>query len=98
MVGGGTGERGASFARLAAKVPARRVAEVVERLIDMYAREKQPEESATEFFARVDTDDVKRVLYPLEKLSAADAVPDDYVDLAEVGEFAPVVMDGECSA
>jgi len=26
------------------------------------------------------------------------AVPEDYVDLAESGEFAPVVMEGECSA
>jgi len=25
-------------------------------------------------------------------------VPEDYIDLAEAGEFAPVVMDGECSA
>ena len=29
---------------------------------------------------------------------AEDAVPEDYIDLAEAGEFAPVVMDGECSA
>ena len=27
-----------------------------------------------------------------------DAIPADFVDLAETGEFAPVVMDGECSA
>ena len=38
------------------------------------------------------------MLIPLEQITAEDAVPDDYIDLAEAGEFAPVVMDGECSA
>jgi sulfite reductase (NADPH) hemoprotein beta-component len=98
MVGGASSEQGASFGRLAAKVPARRIAEVVERLIDMYARDKQQDETATEFFARVEVERVRHVLYPLEQFTAADAVPEDYVDLAEAGEFAPVVMDGECSA
>jgi sulfite reductase beta subunit-like hemoprotein len=98
MVGGGTTEGGAAFGRLAAKVPARRITDVVERLIDMYARDRRQDEPAVEFFTRVAIEDVKRALYPLERFSAADAAADDYVDLAESGEFAPVVMDGECSA
>ncbi|MDO8795785.1 MAG: nitrite/sulfite reductase [Vicinamibacterales bacterium] len=98
MVGGGVSEHGASFARLAAKVPVRRIPDAVERLIDLYASERRPGESATGFFERVDIERVKHVLIPLERLTAEDAVPDDYVDLAEAGEFAPVVMDGECSA
>jgi sulfite reductase beta subunit-like hemoprotein len=98
MVGGGVSEQGASFGRLAAKVPARRIPEVVERLINLYASDRRPDESATDFFERVDVERVKHVLIPLERITAEDAVPDDYVDLAEAGEFAPVVMDGECSA
>jgi sulfite reductase (NADPH) hemoprotein beta-component len=98
MVGGGVSEHGASFGRLAAKVPARRIPDTVERLIDLYARDRRPEESAQEFFERVDVERVKQVLFPLERLTPEDAVPNDYVDLAEAGEFAPVVMDGECSA
>jgi sulfite reductase beta subunit-like hemoprotein len=98
MVGGGATESGTSFGRLAAKVPARRMPEVVERLIDLYAREKHADESATDFFGRVEVARVKLALVPLEQFSAADAVPADYIDLAEAGEFAPVVMDGECSA
>jgi hypothetical protein len=35
---------------------------------------------------------------PLERITVEDAAPDDFIDLAEAGEFAPVVMDGECSA
>jgi sulfite reductase beta subunit-like hemoprotein len=98
MVGGGVSEQGASFGRLAAKVPARRIPEVVERLLDLYAGDRRSGESATDFFERVDVERVKHVLIPLERITAEDAVPDDYVDLAEAGEFAPVVMDGECSA
>ena len=100
MVGGGVSEHGASFGRLAAKVPARRIPEVVERLIEMYDRENaRPDESATDFFVRVDVARVKQACCCRSSRSrAADAVPDDFVDLAEAGEFAPVVMDGECSA
>ena len=41
MVGGGTTGEGATFARLAAKIPARRIPDVVERLIALYTREKR---------------------------------------------------------
>ena len=98
MVGGGSSDRGASFARLAAKVPARRIPQVVERLIDLYTRERESGESATAFFGRIDVDRVKTTLADLERLRPGDAVPADFVDLGEAEEFAPVVLDGECSA
>jgi sulfite reductase beta subunit-like hemoprotein len=98
MVGGNVAESGASFGRLAAKVPARRIPDVVERLIEMYDREKRVDEPAADFFIRVDLARVKGLLLPLEQISTADALPEDFVDLAEAGEFAPVVLDGECSA
>jgi sulfite reductase beta subunit-like hemoprotein len=98
MVGGGTEHGGASFGRLAAKIPARRIPDVVDRLIEMYSREKNEGESATSFFGRVSVERVRLALADLERMTAADAVPDDYVDLAESAEFAPEVMDGECSA
>ena len=59
MVGGGTVASGASFARTAAKVPARRLPEVVERLIALYTRDAARRESAPEFFARIDVSQVK---------------------------------------
>jgi hypothetical protein len=64
----------------------------------MYTRERRDAESATDFFARVDVTDVALVLRDLQKMTEADAVPLDYVDLAETGEFAPEIMEGECSA
>jgi sulfite reductase beta subunit-like hemoprotein len=98
MVGGGTHDRGASFARLAAKIPARRIPAAVERLIALYARERQPGESATAFFGRVDLTVVRVELADLERLQPGDAVPVDFIDIGDVNEFTPEVMDGECSA
>jgi sulfite reductase beta subunit-like hemoprotein len=98
MVGGGSRENGAVFGRLAAKIPARRIADAVERLIDLYSREKADGEAAAAFFGRVDLAVVKTVLGDLERLESDDAVAADFVDLGEANEFAPEVMDGECSA
>jgi sulfite reductase (NADPH) hemoprotein beta-component len=98
MVGGATTNMGASFARTAAKIPARRIPEALERLIALYQREKEEGESAPSFFQRVDILRVGGELHDLQRFTAEDAVPLDYVDLAETGEFAPEVMDGECSA
>jgi sulfite reductase (NADPH) hemoprotein beta-component len=97
MVGGGGHDRGASFGRLVAKIPARRIAQTVERLIDLYARERVQDESAMAFFGRVDLDVVKGTLADLERLLPGDAVPADFIDLGDDDEFAPEVMDGECA-
>ena len=98
MVGGATTDAGASFARTAAKIPARRIPEALERLIAFYQREKEDGESAPAFFQRMDILRVGGELMDLQHFTEADAVPLDYVDLAETSEFAPEVMDGECSA
>jgi sulfite reductase beta subunit-like hemoprotein len=98
MVGGGASTDTATFARLAAKVPARRIPEVVERLIGLYSREGLPGETAPDFFVRVDVARVKAELADLEKLTVEDSVSADFVDLGEVSEFNPLVMEGECSA
>ena len=98
MVGGGTTAEGASFGRTAAKVPARRIPEVVERLIHFYDTEKAAGESAPAFFQRIEVPRVKALLTDLEQLTAETATGDDFIDLAETGEFAPEVMEGECSA
>ncbi|MGH9199668.1 MAG: nitrite/sulfite reductase [Vicinamibacterales bacterium] len=98
MVGGGVNETGATFGRLAAKVPARRSGIALERLARLYADERLPHEAAAAFFARVDLARVKRLLADLEEISAASATPDDYIDLAESKAFVPDTQEGECSA
>jgi sulfite reductase beta subunit-like hemoprotein len=98
MVGGGMVDGGASFARLAAKIPARRIPEAVEQLIALYSRDRVEGETAPAFFARVDLDRVKAVLADLEQLTEASAAPADFVDLGDAADFAPETFEGECSA
>ena len=50
------------------------------------------------FFARVTVDRVRGSIADLEALDAGTAAPTDFVDLSETGEFAPEILDGECSA
>jgi len=42
--------------------------------------------------------DLRDVAADLERLTTEQAVPTDFVDLAEAAEFAPEVMDGECAS
>jgi sulfite reductase (NADPH) hemoprotein beta-component len=96
MLGGGVGEAGARFARLAAKIPARRVPQAVERLLALYAAERETGEPALAFFARVDLARVKPLLADLESLDVA--LPEDFVDLGEQAAFQLTALEGECSA
>jgi sulfite reductase (NADPH) hemoprotein beta-component len=97
-VGGGPEGDGVRFGRLAAKVPARRMATALERLLSLYAEDRNEGESASAFFMRVDVGRVKSVLFDLEQMTPATTAPEDFVDLAETAEFNPEVQEGECSA
>ena len=54
MLGGGAGQEAASFGRLTAKIPARRVPEAVDRMLRLYEEERTTGETAPAFFLRVD--------------------------------------------
>jgi sulfite reductase (NADPH) hemoprotein beta-component len=97
MVGGGVTVDGATFGRLAAKIPARRGPQATERLAEFYAAERQGDETAAAFFSRVDIKKVKALLADLEPLAPEDAKPEDFIDLAEDHAFAPETSEGECA-
>ena len=98
MLGGGAGPDGASFGRLTAKIPARRVPEAVDRMLRLYYEERTAGETATAFFHRVEPAHAKAAIADLERMTAEDVLPADFVDPGEDHAFNPVVMDGECSA
>ncbi|HEX4802044.1 MAG TPA: nitrite/sulfite reductase [Myxococcaceae bacterium] len=98
MVGGSVDDSGAHFARVAAKIPARRVPRAIERLAALYRREAEKGESATAFYARVDLPRVKLVLADLEELSEQSALSEDFIDIGEESEFRPETQEGECAA
>ena len=70
QVGGGVDAERTTFGRLAAKVPARRVHVALERLVRLYADEKEQDETAVDFFRRVEIPRVKALLSDLETLTA----------------------------
>src|SRR5207247_7666008 len=84
-VGGELGVEQASFGRLAAKVPARKVPEAVRRLADLAAREASPGESAAHVLGRLSPQRVSEVLADLEPLDHP--APEDFVDLGEQKAF-----------
>ncbi len=95
-LGGGFGDTEASFGRLAAKVPARKVPEAVRRLADLYVAEALPAETPDAFFARVPVERVSWLLEELEHLE--NATPEDFVDLGEEKAFEVQTSEGECAA
>ena len=97
-VGGGVDDQGAHFARLAAKIPVRRIDDAVERLIELYRTRRETGETATAFFRRVDLGDVKSALADLERVKPEETAPADFVDLGEQSTFEVTTMEGECSA
>ena len=98
MVGGGSTDAGATFGRVAAKIPARRGPQAVERLIDLYLAERHDGETPTSYFQRAPFERVKALLSDLEPLPLESATPDDFIDLGETKAFVPEVMDGECAS
>ncbi|MEO6324941.1 MAG: nitrite/sulfite reductase [Thermoanaerobaculia bacterium] len=83
MTGGGLDENGARFAKTAARIPARRIPEALDRVLAIYRAGRKEGETATEFFRRADLDELKEVLKDLESLTPETAVPEDFIDLGE---------------
>jgi sulfite reductase (NADPH) hemoprotein beta-component len=94
---GGKGGGETRFGTLAAKIPARRVPEAVERLTGLYLSGRGAGEEAADFFARR-LDAARALLAPLEELRPEDVRPEDLVEPGADGPFAPDVQAGECAA
>ena len=98
LIGGHTHDGGASFGRVVAKIPVRRLPEAVERLLSVYRNQRADGEALGPFFQRISTDTAHEALRDLEAVAAADVVEQDFIDLEEEHEFEPEILDGECSA
>jgi len=98
LVGGRVGDERVEFGRLAAKIPARRIGDAVARLVSLFRDERAPGERAVDFFARIDVERVRTALADLERITPEELGPEDYVDIGDETEFAPEILEGECSA
>ncbi len=80
-VGGGTLADGARFARLVAKVPARRLPQAVERLIELAVSERAADERTDDVLARLSSETIAAALGTVPELLPGDATEADFVDL-----------------
>lgn len=98
MLGGSVKAEGAVFNRQAAKIPARRIPEAMDRLLRLYAAEKNAGEAPEDFLARVELPKVQALLKDLAEMDGASATADDFIDLGETRAFEVVLQEGECAA
>jgi sulfite reductase (ferredoxin) len=98
LLGGGVSSGGARFGQLAAKIPARRVTQALDRLAALYQEQRKPGEGAREFFQRLPAAEAKRALADLAQLEPGTLTPEDTVDLGETAEYGVETMEGECAA
>jgi sulfite reductase beta subunit-like hemoprotein len=94
-VGGAITATRAEFGRLIGKVPARRGAATVERLLDFYISEGA---TGPAFWANVPIDKLRALIHDLTELADVDATEDDFIDLGESRAFEVISGEGECAS
>ncbi|HET6438121.1 MAG TPA: nitrite/sulfite reductase, partial [Anaeromyxobacter sp.] len=98
LLGGGVSAEGARFGRLAAKIPARRVARALERLAELYRAGRRPGEDARAFFQRLSPGEARQALGDLAQLGEEALRPEDRIDLGEQAPYGLTTQEGECAA
>jgi sulfite reductase (NADPH) hemoprotein beta-component len=98
LIGGGVEEGGASFGKRSVKIPARRVAQALERLLVWYKENRADGEDARAFFGRADLKQVESLLADLCEITPDDARPEDFIDIGEDHSFTGETKEGECAA
>jgi sulfite reductase (ferredoxin) len=97
-LGGRSTDQGVAFGVLAGKYPAKRIPEVVDRLLALYRERRHPGEVFTAFVDRVGKAPIVEALAPYDRLPAFEGAAADYSDY---GSTEPFSLDeagaGECA-
>jgi sulfite reductase (NADPH) hemoprotein beta-component len=88
----------ARFGRLIGKLPVRRGAAAVNRLLGLWQRERQDGEPLRLFLARVPLETVRSELADLLHITEQTATAEDYIDLGQSAPFVVSDAEGECAA
>jgi hypothetical protein len=88
----------AHFGKVVSKVPVNRLGAALERLLALYKDRRTADESLGAFYRRLPPSEATEALKDLAAMTPEEAQPADFFDLGEDREFAPEVMEGECSA
>lgn len=79
LLGGSAADGAARFGTLAAKIPARRIPEAVERLTLFFLSERREGETAGAFFTR-EAERARELVAPLEALAPEEVAPEDLAE------------------
>ena len=97
-LGGRSTDQGVVFGVLAGKFPAKRIPEVVDRVLALYREQRQPDEAFTAFVDRVGKAPIADALAPYNSLLDFEEAPSQYLDY---GASEPFSLDdvgaGECA-
>ncbi|MEX2100563.1 MAG: nitrite/sulfite reductase [Acidimicrobiia bacterium] len=97
-LGGSVGNMEIKFAQKAAKLPAKRAAEAVVRVVEQFAGERDAGETFSEWLARAGgAAEVGKTLKDLDEFPTPDEAPDYYIDFDETGPYVAEVGDSECA-
>ena len=94
-VGGGTADDHADFGRLVGKVPARKAAATLERLVEYYVEHGG---SGHAFWTDIPLDTLKKLIADLTELDDAAVTEADFIDLGQTQAFVVQSGEGECAA
>jgi sulfite reductase beta subunit-like hemoprotein len=95
-VGGGIGDDRADFGKLVAKVPARKGAATLERLVDYYIANGGKSHA---FWAQQPIDKLRALIADLTELPESEVSELDFIDLGETKAFEVLTdMEGECAS
>ena len=98
-VGGHTVPNAAQFGSLLGKFPAKNCVKVTETLLEVYAKEKLPEEDFNSFVGRTGIEGLKQILEPLRHVPSFEEDPSFYEDYGHEHEHFAVRkgIKGECA-
>ncbi len=98
LLGGHLGDMEVEFGEKATKLPAKRAAEAVVRVVGRFAAEREAGEAFAGWLARSGgAQAVGTTLADLDDLPPPDAAPDLYVDYGETGPYVAEIGESECA-
>lgn len=107
LLGGSTGEN-ASLGKVFTRVPAKKIIDVVLKVIELYRQEKSEGENLDEWISRVlkgegtdtlkNSQNLKAIIDKVAQLPSPEESPESYMDYGNEGKFTARTARGECAA
>jgi len=108
LIGGRVGEDDAALGKVFTRVPAKKVIDVVLKMIELYKQEKNEGENMDDWLSRVmngkgtgvakNLDSLKIIIDKAAQLPTPEQSPDSYMDYGNEGKFVARTARGECAA